>query len=52
MAVDLVVAGHRYADALAAAQCWAASSGAMSVHAFDQRETILDLYQATPPRDP
>jgi threonine dehydratase len=38
---DLVVVGDRYADALAAAQDWAASSGALSVHAFDQRETIL-----------
>lgn len=39
--VDLVVTGDRYADALAAAQQWIAESGAMSVHAFDQRETIL-----------
>jgi threonine dehydratase len=38
---DLVIAGDRYADALAAAEEWIASSGAMSVHAFDQRETIL-----------
>lgn len=38
---DLVVEGDRYADALEAAQRWAAESGAMSVHAFDQRETIL-----------
>ena len=38
---DLVIAGDRYADALAAAQQWAAASGAMSVHAFDHRETIL-----------
>jgi threonine dehydratase len=41
LGADLVVAGDRYADALSAAQHWAASSGAMSVHAFDQRETIL-----------
>ena len=33
--------GERYADALAEAQRWAETSGAMSVHAFDQRETIL-----------
>ena len=33
--------GERYADALAAAQAWVESSGAMSVHAFDQRETLL-----------
>ena len=37
----LVIAGDRYADALAAAEQWIASSGAMSVHAYDQRETIL-----------
>src|ERR1700691_5212896 len=34
---DLVITGDRYADALEAAQQWAAASGAMSVHAFDQR---------------
>jgi len=38
---ELVVGGDRYADALAASQAWAAQSGAMTVHAFDQRETIL-----------
>ena len=38
---DLVIAGERYADALEAAQQWIAASGAMGVHAFDQRETIL-----------
>lgn len=38
---DLVIAGDRYADALKAAEEWAAESGALSVHAFDQRETIL-----------
>jgi threonine dehydratase len=38
---DLVVGGDRYADALLAAERWAAESGAMSVHAYDQRETIL-----------
>jgi threonine dehydratase len=38
---DLVIAGDRYADALEAAQRYIAESGAMSVHAFDQRETIL-----------
>jgi threonine dehydratase len=41
LGADLVVTGERYADALAAAQDWAQSSGAMSVHAFDQRETLL-----------
>ncbi|MBF6331604.1 threonine/serine dehydratase [Nocardia transvalensis] len=38
---DLVVAGDRYADALAGAQRWAAETGALDVHAFDQRETLL-----------
>lgn len=38
---DLVVGGERYADALAASETWAADSGALSVHAFDQAETIL-----------
>jgi threonine dehydratase len=38
---DLVIGGDLYADALEAAQQWIATSGAMSVHAFDQRETIL-----------
>jgi threonine dehydratase len=41
LGAELVVTGDRYADALAAAQDWAGSSGAMSVHAFDQRETLL-----------
>jgi threonine dehydratase len=41
LGADLVVTGERYADALAAAQDWVASSGAMEVHAFDQRETLL-----------
>jgi threonine dehydratase len=38
---QLVVTGERYADALAASEAWAASSGAMPIHAFDQRETML-----------
>src|SRR5580658_8863424 len=41
LGADLVVTGERYADALAAAQDWEHNSGAMSVHAYDQRETIL-----------
>jgi threonine dehydratase len=41
LGAELVVTGERYADALADAQAWAESSGAMSVHAFDQRETLL-----------
>src|SRR5262245_1004977 len=38
---DLVIEGDRYADALAASEAWAKRSGAMSVHAFDQNETML-----------
>ncbi|HJU41127.1 MAG TPA: serine/threonine dehydratase, partial [Tahibacter sp.] len=38
---DLVVGGAAYADALAASEAWAAESGALRVHAFDQRETLL-----------
>ena len=41
LGAELIVTGERYADALAAAQAWVQSSGAMSVHAFDQRETLL-----------
>lgn len=37
----LVVGGERYADALAASEDWAARSGALAIHAFDQRETML-----------
>jgi threonine dehydratase len=38
---ELVIAGDRYADALAASQEWVANSGAMVVHAYDQVETLL-----------
>ena len=38
---DLVVIGERYADALAASEAWAAESGAMRIHAYDQPETLL-----------
>jgi threonine dehydratase len=38
---ELVVTGERYADALAASEKWAAESGALRVHAFDQMETLL-----------
>ncbi len=41
LGADLHIGGDRYADAWAAAQAWAAESGAMQVPAFDQRETIL-----------
>jgi len=38
---DLVVAGGSYSDALALSQQAAATSGAMTVHAYDQVETVL-----------
>jgi len=38
---ELVLIGERYADALAASEQWAAESGAMRVHAFDQDETLM-----------
>lgn len=38
---DLVVEGERYADALASSEDWAAESGALQVHAYDQVETLL-----------
>ena len=38
---DLVVGGERYAEALASSEAWAAETGALQVHAFDQRETLL-----------
>jgi threonine dehydratase len=38
---ELVVEGERYADALALSEQWVKESGAMPVHAFDQRETML-----------
>jgi threonine dehydratase len=37
----LAVGGARYADALAACERWIAATGALSVHAFDQTETLL-----------
>jgi len=38
---QLEVGGATYADALAASGEWAAATGALPVHAFDQRETLL-----------
>lgn len=38
---QLVVGGDRYADALAACEAWASTSGALPIHAYDQRETML-----------
>jgi len=36
-----VIEGDRYADALAASEAWVEKSGALSVHAYDQDETII-----------
>jgi threonine dehydratase len=38
---ELVITGERYADALAASEAWAAESGALRIHAYDQVETLL-----------
>ena len=38
---DLVIAGERYDDALQASKEFVARSGALAIHAFDQRETLL-----------
>jgi threonine dehydratase len=37
---ELVIGGQDYGDALEASDAWAAGSGAMRVHAFDQEETL------------
>jgi len=37
----LEIAGERYADALEASGAWVEKTGAMPIHAFDQRETLL-----------
>jgi len=53
-----MLVGERYADALAASEAWAGSSGALQVHAFDQDETLmgagslgLELEQQAPALD-
>ena len=38
---DLVVEGERYADALERCEAYAATSGARSIHAYDQLATLL-----------
>jgi threonine dehydratase len=38
---DLVITGDCYAEALAASEDWVRESGALPIHAFDQRETLL-----------
>lgn len=38
---DLVIGGDRYADALGACDAYVRESGAMSIHAYDQTETMI-----------
>jgi threonine dehydratase len=38
---ELRIVGERYADALAESERWAREMGALAVHAFDQKETVL-----------
>jgi threonine dehydratase len=38
---DLVVGGERYVDALAASESFAAKTGALQIHAYDQPETMI-----------
>ena len=40
LGAQLVIAGERYADALAASKQWIESTGALEVHAYDQLETL------------
>lgn len=37
---ELVITGERYADSLVASETWAAESGALAIHAYDQLETL------------
>jgi len=41
LGAELIVTGERYADALVASRQRAAETGALEIHAFDQRETLL-----------
>jgi len=41
MGADLVIAGERYADALAASREFAARADALEIHAYDQAGTLL-----------
>lgn len=38
---ELVIAGQRYVEAFEASEKWAAETGALRVHAYDQPETLL-----------
>lgn len=37
----MTMTGERYADALAESEAWAAAHGALTIHAYDQMETLL-----------
>jgi threonine dehydratase len=37
----ITITGERYADALAASEAWASANGALTIHAFEQMETLL-----------
>jgi threonine dehydratase len=41
LGAELIVGGDRYADALAASEVYAAQTGALPIHAFEQLETLL-----------
>jgi len=41
LGAQLIVGGDRYADALAASEAFAAQTGALPIHAFEQLETLL-----------
>ena len=41
MGAELIIAGERYADALAASREFAARTGALEIHAYDQPDTLL-----------
>ncbi len=41
LGAELIIAGERYADALAASREYAAQSGAREIHAYDQPDTLL-----------
>jgi threonine dehydratase len=54
----LIIGGDRYDDALRASEVWAAETGALRVHAFDQEETLsgqgtlgMELEQQSPDLD-
>jgi threonine dehydratase len=58
LGAELVITGDRYDDARAAAELWTAQSGSLTVHAYDQPETLygqgslaLELQEQAPQLD-